>query len=111
MYLSPIETIGIILAVALGTMITRFLPFVLFPESKEPPEAINYLGKVLPAAMMGLLVVYCLKGISLTKGSRGLPEFIAITAIVIVHQWKHNVLLSIVGGSILYMILVQVVFI
>lgn len=110
MYLSPVETIGIIMAVALGTMITRFLPFLLFPESKEPPAAITYLGKVLPPAMMGLLVVYCLKGVSLTEGSHGLPEFISIAAIVILHQWKHNVLLSIVGGTVLYMALVQIVF-
>jgi branched-subunit amino acid transport protein AzlD len=100
-----------ILAVALGTMITRFSPFLLFPESKKQPEIIIYLGRMLPPAMMGLLVVYCLKGISLVNAPHGIPEAIAISVIVLLHKWKNNVLLSIGIGTAVYMFLVQVVFI
>ncbi len=99
-----------ILAVALGTMFTRFTPFLLFPEGKEHPRIITYLGRVLPPAMMGLLVVYCLKGVSLTSSPHGIPEFLAILLIVILHKWKGNVLLSIGAGTVLYMFLVQAVF-
>jgi len=108
--LTPVEIIIMILAVALGTMFTRFTPFILFPENKKPPEVITYLGKVLPPAMMGLLCVYCLKGVSFTGGSHGIPEAIAILAIVILHKLKNNVLLSIAGGTVIYMTLVQMVF-
>lgn len=79
--------ITIIMAM-LGTMLTRFLPFLLFPESKEPPRFITYLGTVLPYAMTGLLVVYSLKGVRLTSGSHGIPELLAIIAIALLHIWK-----------------------
>ena len=98
------------LAVMLGTMLTRFLPFLLFPESKEPPRFITYLGTVLPYAMTGLLVVYSLKGVRLTSGSHGIPELLAIIAIALLHIWKRNMLLSIAGGTAVYMLLVQLVF-
>ena len=104
------ETIATILAVSLGTMITRFTPFLLFPESKEPPKVVSYLGSVLPPAMMGLLVVYCLKGVSLTSAPYGLPELISIAALVLLHKWRRNVLLSIGGATALNMVLVQAVF-
>ena len=97
-----------ILAVALGTMATRFTPFFLFPENKKPPQVVIYLGKVLPASMMGLLVVYCLKGVSVFKGSHGIPEFVAIMVIVVLHKW--NVLLSIAVSTAVYMFLVQKIF-
>ena len=99
-----------ILAVALGTMATRFTPFFLFPENKKPPQVVIYLGKVLPASMMGLLVVYCLKGVSVFKGSHGIPEFVAIIVIVVLHKWKNNVLLSIAVSTAVYMFLVQKIF-
>ncbi len=111
MRLTLVQTCIIILAVALGTILTRFLPFVLFPERKEAPKIVKYLSKVLPAAMMGLLVAYCLKSVTMTAMPYGLPEIIAITVIVILHKWKNNVLLSIVGGTVFYMVLVQVVFV
>ena len=101
--------ITIIMAM-LGTMLTRFLPFLLFPESKEPPRFITYLGTVLPYAMTGLLVVYSLKGVHLTSGSHGIPELLAIIAIALLHIWKRNMLLSIAGGTAVYMLLVQLVF-
>lgn len=103
------QSILTILAVVAGTMVTRFLPFVLFPEHKTPPKSISYLGTVLPYAVIGLLVVYCLKDAPGTAW-HGLPEGIAIAFIVLLHHWKSNTLLSIAGGTILYMILVQNIF-
>lgn len=98
-----------IAAVVLGTMLTRFLPFLLFPEGKTPPALVTRLGQLLPCAAMGLLVVYCLKDAVFTS-LHGLPEGIAILFVVVLHKWKHSTLLSIAGGTILYMFLVQTVF-
>lgn len=99
-----------ILMVVLGTMLTRFLPFLLFPADKPTPEYIQYLGNVLPSAVFGLLVIYCLKNVSLFNGSHGLPEFISIGLVVILHYWKRQMLLSIAGGTLCYMLLVQFIF-
>ena len=110
MHLTPLQTVIIILAVSLGTQITRWLPFLLFPEKKAPPKVVLYLGNVLPPAMMGLLVVYSFKGVSWLSGSHGAPELLALLAVVALHRWKGNVLLSIAGGTALYMVLVQAVF-
>ena len=110
MFLTPLQTIVMILAVAAGTQLTRWLPFLLFPENKEPPAVVLYLGRVLPPAVMGLLVVYCLRNTSILAAPHGLPELIAVAAVVILHRWKNNVLLSIAGGTVIYMLLVQVVF-
>lgn len=99
-----------ILMVVLGTMLTRFLPFLLFPADKPTPKYIQYLGNVLPAAVFGLLVIYCLKNVSLFTGSHGLPEFVSIGLVVILHYWKRQMLLSIAGGTLCYMLLVQFVF-
>lgn len=100
-------TIGM---VVLGTVLTRFLPFLLFPAGKPTPKYIQYLGTVLPSAVFGLLVVYCLKSVSLLAGSHGLPELISIAAVVGLHVWKRQMLLSIAGGTVCYMLLVQLVF-
>ena len=100
-------TVGII---ALGTMLTRFLPFLLFPADKPTPKAIRYLGKALPASVFGLLVIYCLKNVNPLAGHHGLPELIAIAVIVPLHLWKRQMLLSIAGGTVLYMILIQYMF-
>ncbi|MCI5869996.1 MAG: branched-chain amino acid transporter permease [Dorea sp.] len=99
-----------IFMVVLGTMLTRFLPFLLFPADKPTPKYVQYLGNVLPAAVFGLLIVYCLKNVSLFSGSRGLPELISIAFVVGLHYWKRQMLLSIAGGTICYMLLVQFVF-
>ena len=98
-----------IAAVVLGTMATRFIPFIIFPEGKNPPEFVKYLGTVLPYAAIGLLVIYCLKDVP-ASSTHGLPEAIAILFIVWIHKWKKNTLLSIGGGTVLYMVLVQTVF-
>lgn len=102
-----LATIGM---VVLGTLLTRFLPFLLFPAGKRTPKWIHYLGTVLPAAMFGLLVVYCLKDVDLLAAGHGLPEFLAIAVVVGLHLWKRQMLLSIAGGTICYMLLVQLVF-
>lgn len=99
-----------ILMVVLGTMATRFLPFILFPAGKPTPKYIQYLGKVLPAAVFGLLVIYCLKDVSIFSGSHGIPELISILVVVALHWWKRQMLLSIAGGTICYMLLVQFMF-
>lgn len=99
-----------ILMVVIGTMITRFLPFLLFPADKPTPKYIEYLGKVLPAAVFGLLVIYCLKDVSILGGSHGLPELIAIAVVILLHYWKRQMLVSIAGGTVCYMLLVQLLF-
>ena len=99
-----------ILMVVVGTMATRFLPFLLFPAGKSTPKYIQYLGKVLPAAVFGLLVIYCLKDVSIFSGSHGLPELIAIVVVIALHCWKRQMLLSIAGGTVCYMLLVQLLF-
>lgn len=95
---------------ALATMTTRFLPFLIFRANRPTPKYIQYLGKALPAAIFGMLVVYCLKNVNVLTGSHGLPELIAIVLVVVLHLWKRNMLLSIAGGTVCYMLLVQLVF-
>lgn len=102
-----IITIGMVF---LGTVLTRFLPFLLFPAGKPTPKYIRYLGTVLPSAVFGLLVVYCLKDVSLFTGSHGIPELLSIAAVAGLHIWKRQMLLSIAGGTLCYMLLVQLVF-
>ena len=107
------QTIHAVLLVGVmsaGTILLRFLPFLLFPSGKKTPAFVTYLGKVWPFAMIGLLVVYCLKDVSVFSGSHGLPELIAIAAVVVLHVWRRNTLLSVASGTICYMLLVQFVF-
>jgi len=99
-----------IAAVSLGTIITRFLPFLIFPAGKPTPKYIQYLGKVLPSAVFGLLVVYCLKNVSLIVAPYGVPEAIALIVVIGLHLWKKQILLSIAGGTAVYMLLIQFVF-
>ena len=108
MTMTPLEMLATIGAVALGTMITRFLPFVVFSKG-TPPAFISYLGRVLPPAAIGLLVIYCLKDAVFTS-YYALPELVAIALVVILHKWRGSMFLSIGGGTAFYMFLVQVVF-
>ena len=93
-----------------GTMLTRFLPFLVFSSKKPTPAYIQYLGKALPAAVFGMLVVYCLKNVSILSGVHGLPEAIAIAVTILLHLWRKQMLLSIAGGTVCYMLLIQHVF-
>lgn len=95
---------------ALGTMLTRFLPFMVFSDKRPIPPLVQYLGWALPPAVFGMLVVYCIRNVSLLSGTHGLPEFIAIAVVGALHLWRRQMLLSIAGGTICYMLLVQLVF-
>ena len=108
---STIQNLIIIALCALATQLTRFLPFILFPAGRPTPRFIQFLGHALPAAVFSMLVVYCLKGVNIASGSHGLPEVIAIAAVAALHLWKKQTLLSIAGGTIIYMLLVQNVFV
>ena len=99
-----------IAVIVLGTMTTRFLPFLIFPSGKTPPKYITYLGKLLPGAVFGILVIYCLKGVSIFAGSHAIPEIISLAVVVALHLWKRQMLFSIAAGTVTYMILVQTVF-
>jgi len=100
-------TIG---AMVLGTMVTRFLPFILFPDGRKAPQFITYLGKALPYSVVAFLVVYCLKGVDLRAFPHGAPEAAAIGAMALLHVWRKDTLLSIAAGTAIYMFLVQRVF-
>ena len=100
----------LILTMMVGTMATRFLPFLLLGDKRQTPPFIRYLGKVLPYAIMGMLVVYCLKGVSVTQLSSLAPAVLGVGITAGLHLWKHNTLISIIGGTVCYMILVQMVF-
>jgi branched-subunit amino acid transport protein AzlD len=100
----------LIAVVAIVTMLIRFLPFLIFGGGKKTPAYISYLSSVLPYAIMGMLVVYCLKDTSLLSAPYGLPELIATAVVIILHLWRGNTLLSIAVGTVAYMVLVQVVF-
>jgi len=101
---------ALVAVMALVTMALRFFPFLIFGENRKTPELINYLGKVLPYAIMGMLVVYCLKNISFLESPHALPELIACAVVALLHLWKRNTLLSIGAGTVCYMLLVQLVF-
>lgn len=97
-----IITIGMCI---LGTMATRYLPFLIFKENKKTPEYIQYLGKFLSSAVFGMLVIYCLKNVEVLHGTHGIPEGISILVTAVLHMWKKNMFLSIAGGTICYMLI------
>lgn len=104
------QIIFTIVVVMLGTVLTRAFPFLLFPGNKEPPAFVNYLGQVLPMAAIGMLVIYCFRNVNFTTRPFGIPEALCFLFVVLMHRWRHNLLLSIGGGTILYMFLIQSVF-
>lgn len=104
------HSIWIIVVATLVTMATRFLPFLIFGGNRKTPDIIVYLGKVLPYAIMGMLVVYCLKDTSFLSAPYGIPELLGCAVVAGLHLWKRNSLLSIGVGTVFYMVLVQLVF-
>lgn len=102
-----IVTIGLCV---LATLITRFLPFLVFSSDRKTPAYVTYLGKALPAAIFGMPVVYCLKNVSFLSGTHGIPELISIVAVILLHLYKRNILLSIAAGTVCYMLPVQFAF-
>lgn len=109
--MTDLHTWMIIAVIVLVTVILRFLPFIIWNGNRRIPKIIERLSKVLPAAVMGMLVVYCLKGVDVTRISGFLPELISCLLVSVLYIWKRNTLISIVCGTVCYMILVQVVFI
>ncbi|MBQ4558818.1 MAG: branched-chain amino acid transporter permease [Tyzzerella sp.] len=110
MPLSAGSSFLIILLVALTTFATRVAPFLIFPKGKEIPKTIQYLGKVLTPAIIGMLVVYCLRNTVILSTPHGIPELVAVVVVAVLHIWKRNNLLSIGVGTVLYMALIQTVF-
>lgn len=109
--LDMVSSLIMIAAVAIATFATRAASFVVFPKGKEVPPTVKYIGMVLPPAVIGMLVVYCLKSTQLFAYPYGIPELIACLAVIGLHAWKRNVLLSVGAGTVLYMALVQMVFV
>ena len=108
--MTTLEIAAMVAVMAAATFLTRALPFLLFGRGGEPPKVVLYLGRFLPPAVIAMLIVYCYRGTSFTEFSGWLPGLIAGLAVVVLHLWKKNDMLSIVGGTILYMVLVQAVF-
>lgn len=104
------QQIIIILMCVAGTMLPRFLPFLIFSSKKPTPKYIEYLGKALPSAIFAMLVIYCLRNVKFTSGTFGLPELISIAVTVVLHLWKRQMILSMAGGTACYMLLIQLVF-
>lgn len=104
------HSVWIVAVAALVTAATRFLPFLIFQNGKKTPNIIVYLGKVLPYAIMGMLVVYCLKDVSWLQAPYGIPELLGCAVVALLHLWRRNTLLSIGVGTVFYMLLVQLVF-
>ena len=108
--LSTGAAIAAIAVMAIVTFLTRVLPFLLFDRGESPPKLVLYLGRVLPPAIIAMLIVYCLRGVSFATPGGWVPQLLCVAVVVALHLWKHNNLLSIFGGTILYMVLVQTVF-
>lgn len=97
-----------IAAVVAATVLTRFLPYLIFSENRPVPDAVRYLGRTLPPAVFGLLVVYCLKNVDFSAGTRGIPEMVSLAAVVLLYRWKKNMIIPMAGGTLCYMILIRV---
>ena len=110
MILTPLESLLTIGVIALTTLFTRGLTFAIFSKGKKTPQVVEYLGSGLPFAIIGMLVVYALRHVTVLQYPFGIPEAIAGIFVVLIHRWKHNLMLSIGGGTVLYMILIQMVF-
>jgi len=108
---TTLQAVLIILTASICTILTRVAPFLLFGRNKEVPGIIKYLGTILPSAIMATLIVYCLRNSISIQPLRGLPEILSILVVVLLHSWRRNTLLSIAGGTVIYMILIRFVFI
>ena len=105
------QAIASIAVMAVVTFLTRYIPFLLFDRKGNPPKIVLYLGRVLPPAIIMMLIIYCLRNVSFTSGSHGIPELLCVAVAAVLHWWKGNNLLSIFTATVLYMFLVQAVFI
>ncbi|MGN0509911.1 MAG: branched-chain amino acid transporter permease [Ruminococcus sp.] len=107
---NTVHSLLIVAVMAVFTALTRFLPFLAFPEGRKRPKVITYLGTVLPYALIGMLVIYCFKSVSVFAYPYCIPELLAVVLVALLHIWKRNTLISVFGGVIFYMVLVQCVF-
>ncbi len=107
--MSDLQLLISVLAMACATILTRFLPFILFPQNKPIPKVVSFLADRLPYASLGLLVIYALKDVKITSAPYGLTELLSLIVIAVIHQWKNNTLLSIAGGLLIYLFLVNYV--
>ena len=105
-----LHSIILVAVFALGVAALRFMPFLIFSDKRPIPKPVLYLGRALPAAVMGMLIIYCFKDVPVTQKPFGLPELIASAIVVVLHVWKKNTLISILAGTASYMLLVQFVF-
>ncbi len=110
MTLTPVQALASVLVMAAVTFLTRAMPFLFFDHGDHPPKIVLYLGRVLPPAIIAMLIVYCLKGVSFTTPAGWIPAALSCVVVVVLHLWKNNDLISIFGGTVLYMVLVQGVF-
>lgn len=108
---NTVHSLLIVAVMAVFTALTRFLPFLAFPEGRKRPKVITYLGTVLPYALIGMLVIYCFKSVSVFAYPYCIPELLAVVLVAVLHIWKRNTLISVFGGVIFYMVLVQCVFV
>ena len=108
---NTVHSLLIVAVMAVFTALTRFLPFLAFPEGRKRPKVITYLGTVLPYALIGMLVIYCFKSVSVFAYPYCIPELLAVVLVAALHIWKRNTLISVFGGVIFYMVLVQCVFV
>ncbi len=108
--MTTLQILATIFAAGAATVLTRALPFLVFPDGRETPRYVRYLGHALPGAIFGLLVVYCLKDVNLLSGSRGIPEAVGIVAAAVLYKRWHNMLISIFASTAVYMVLVNLVF-
>ena len=109
--LTPGQAIASIAVMAVCTFLTRYVPFLLFDRKGNPPKVVLYLGRVLPPAIIMMLIVYCLRNVSLSSPSHGIPEFVCVAVAALLHWWKGNTMLSIFTATVLYMFFVQVIFV
>lgn len=105
--MNPTEQIITIIIISLATVATRAIPFALFPSEARTPKFVRFLGKYLASAVFGMLVVYCIKDVSFLQGNHGLPQMLGILSCVILHLWRKNLLLTIAGGTIFYMVIIH----
>ncbi len=108
--LTTLQSLMIIIVIAVVTLFTRAIPFLIFSGQGETPKYVVYIGKVLPAAVIGMLIIYCVKNVSVLKLPYGIPEVVSIITVASLHIWKRNNLISILGGTVTYMFLIQFVF-
>ena len=105
--MTTLQRIITIAVIVMGTVLTRAIAFIAFPSGRKTPAYVRFLGRVLPAAALGMLVIYCLKDVNLLAGTHGIPELVSLAVVAALHLWRKNMFLSIAAGTACYMLLVN----